>query len=182
MQLDPRNDGVTWVTYAMIAAGLAVIYLLPRITKAVPSPLVAILLLTGITIYWNAPVIHVGDMGDLPNGLPVFGLPDIPLTWETLQIIAPYSLTMAAVGLLESLLTAQIVDDMTHTDSNKQRESWAQGVANIELLAIHGKLHERNNPYVCCVRVSGAYFTLPFFEGREHSDAARRCQQYGGTG
>ena len=130
-QLDPRNDGVTWVTYAMIAAGLAVIYLLPRITKAVPSPLVAILLLTGITIYWNAPVIHVGDMGDLPNGLPVFGLPDIPLTWETLQIIAPYSLTMAAVGLLESLLTAQIVDDMTHTDSNKQRESWGQGVANI---------------------------------------------------
>ena len=129
-QLDPRTDGVTWVTYAMVAAGLAMIYGVPRITKAVPSPLVAIIVLTAASVFWNAPVIHVGEMGELPNGLPTFGVPDVPLTWETLQIIAPYSLTMAAVGLLESLLTAQIVDDMTHTDSNKQRETWGQGVAN----------------------------------------------------
>ena len=129
-QLDPRTDGVTWVTYAMVAAGLAMIYGVPRITKAVPSPLVAIIVLTAASVFWNAPVIHVGEMGELPNGLPSFGVPDVPLTWETLQIIAPYSLTMAAVGLLESLLTAQIVDDMTHTDSNKQRETWGQGVAN----------------------------------------------------
>ncbi len=129
-QLDPRTDGVTWVTYAMVAGGLFMIYALPRLTKVVPSPLVAIVVLTGIAVFWNTPVISVGQMGELPDGLPTFGLPDVPLTWETFQIIAPYSLTMAAVGLLESLLTAQIVDDMTHTDSNKRRETWGQGVAN----------------------------------------------------
>ena len=130
-QLDWRNEGVTWVTYAMVVAGLAIIYLFPRLSKAVPSPLVAIVLLTAATVFWNAPVIHVGEMGELPSGLPMFHLPDVPLTWETLRIIAPYSATMAAVGLLESLLTAQIVDDFTHTDSNKQRECAGQGGANI---------------------------------------------------
>ncbi len=130
-QLNPWADGVTWYTYAMVAAGLAIIYLLPRVTKIVPSPLVAIVLLTAAAVFWGLPVNNVAGEGELPDGLPFFAVPNVPFTWETLAIIAPYSLTMAAVGLLESLLTAQIVDDMTHTESNKQRESGGQGVANI---------------------------------------------------
>ncbi|AKH43985.1 SulP family sulfate permease [Altererythrobacter atlanticus] len=127
----PQLTDVSWAAYAMVAAGLAIIYLLPRLTTAVPSPLVAIVILGAISIGMDLDVNTVGDMGELPEGLPYLVWPDVPLTWETLQIIAPYSLTMAAVGLLESLLTAQIVDDMTHTDSNKRRESAGQGVANI---------------------------------------------------
>ncbi|WP_128891867.1 SulP family inorganic anion transporter [Erythrobacter sp. HKB08] len=127
----PQLTNVGWETYAMVAAGLAIIYLLPKLTTAVPSPLIAIIVLSAISIYLNAPVNTVSDMGQLPEGLPYFALPDVPLTWETFQIILPYSATMAAVGLLESLLTAQIVDDMTHTGSNKRRESAGQGVANI---------------------------------------------------
>ncbi|MEL7218383.1 MAG: SulP family inorganic anion transporter [Pseudomonadota bacterium] len=130
-QLLPGNDGVTWWTYAMVATGLAIIYGFPRITKVVPSPLVAIVLLTAVAVFWNLPVNSVAGEGKLPDGPPFFAIPDVPLTWETLTIIAPYSLTMAAVGLLESLLTAQIVDDMTHTESDKRRESAGQGVANI---------------------------------------------------
>jgi SulP family sulfate permease len=127
----PQLIGVTWQAYLMIAAGLAIIYLLPRVTKAVPSPLVAILVLSGVSIFSGAPVNSVGDMGALPEGLPSLVIQDVPLTWETLRIILPYSLAMAAVGLLESLLTAQIVDDMTHTDSDKRRECAGQGSANI---------------------------------------------------
>lgn len=127
----PQITGVGWQTYAMVASGLAIIYLFPRITKAVPSPLVAILILTGTSIAFGAQVHTVGDMGKLPEGLPYLVWPDVPLTWATIKIILPYSLTMAAVGLLEALLTAQIVDDMTHTDSNKQRECAGQGSANI---------------------------------------------------
>ncbi len=127
----PQLTNVGWETYAMVAAGLAIIYGVPRLTKVVPSPLVAILLLTAFAVGMGIQVNTVGQMGELPDGLPTFGLPDVPLTWETLQIILPYSLTMAAVGLLESLLTAQIVDDLTHTDSNKQRECAGQGFANI---------------------------------------------------
>ena len=123
----PQLIDVTWQAYAMVAAGLAIIYLLPRLTHAVPSPLVAIVVLTAIAIWTGAPVNSVGDMGELPEGLPSFVLPDVPLTLETLRIILPYSLAMAAVGLLESLLTAQIVDDMTHTDSDKRRECAGQG-------------------------------------------------------
>ena len=130
-QLDPSNAGIGWVTYAMVAAALAMIYLIPKVTTAVPSPLIAIIVLTALTIFLDAPVNTVTDMGELPEGLPYFALPDVPLNWETLAIIAPYSATMAAVGLLESLLTAQIVDDMTHTGSNKRRESGGQGIANI---------------------------------------------------
>jgi SulP family sulfate permease len=115
----------------MVAGGLAIIYLLPRATKAVPSPLVAILVLSAFSLLTGAPVNSVSDMGALPDGLPSLALPDVPLTWETLRIILPYSLAMAAVGLLESLLTAQIVDDMTHTDSDKRRECSGQGTANI---------------------------------------------------
>jgi SulP family sulfate permease len=127
----PQLINVSWETYAMVAGGLAIIYLLPRLTKAVPSPLIAILILSAISIGFGLPVNTVGDMGKLPEGLPSLALPNVPLTWETLQIILPYSLTMAAVGLLESLLTAQIVDDMTDTDSDKQRECAGQGGANI---------------------------------------------------
>jgi SulP family sulfate permease len=127
----PQLTGVGWETYAMVAAALAIIYLFPRLTTAVPSPLVAIVVLTALSIWIHAPVNTVADMGELPQGLPYFALPDVPLNWETLAIIAPYSATMAAVGLLESLLTAQIVDDMTHTGSDKRRESAGQGVANV---------------------------------------------------
>ena len=134
----PQLTNVTWQAYAMVAAGLAIIYLLPRLTKAVPSPLVAILVLSGVAIWFGAPVNSVGDMGQLPEGLPSFVLPDVPLTWDTLQIILPFSLAMAAVGLLESLLTAQIVDDMTHTDSDKRRECGGQGTANIAAALVGG--------------------------------------------
>ncbi|OYX49479.1 MAG: sodium-independent anion transporter [Sphingomonas sp. 32-66-10] len=126
----PQLIGVGWETYAMVAAGLAIIYLLPRITSAVPSPLVAIVLLAAVTIGTGIDVNTVGEMGKLPEALPMFHWPQVPLTWETLRIIAPFSLAMAAVGLLESLLTAQIVDDMTETRSDKQRETLGQGIAN----------------------------------------------------
>ncbi|MDP3415035.1 SulP family inorganic anion transporter [Falsiroseomonas sp.] len=127
----PELIGVTWVTYVIVAAGLAIIYLLPLLTKAVPSPLVAIVLLTAVAIWFGLDVRTVGDMGELPADLPMFLLPDIPLTLETLWIILPTSLTLTVVGLLESLMTAQIVDDLTDTGSNKIRESYGQGVANI---------------------------------------------------
>lgn len=126
----PQLINVTWVTYVMVAGGLAIIYLFPRLTRAVPSPLIAIIVLTFISIYWGLPVNTVGDMGKLPSSLPSFLIPNVPFTLETLQIIFPYSLTMAAVGLLESMMTAQIVDDMTDTPSNKRRECKGQGIAN----------------------------------------------------
>ena len=127
----PQLTNVGWQTYAMVASGLGIIYLFPRLTKAVPSPLISILVLTMASVGLGLPVHTVGDMGRLPEGLPSFALPQVPLTLETLGIILPYSVTMAAVGLLESLLTAQIVDDMTDTDSDKRRECLGQGGANI---------------------------------------------------
>jgi SulP family sulfate permease len=126
----PQLIGVNWLTYPMVAAGLAVIYLFPRLTRAIPSPLVAIVALTAAALYFDLDVNRVGDMGELPSALPFFALPQVPLTLETLQIILPFSLAMAAVGLLESLLTAQIVDDLTDTPSDKQRETKGQGIAN----------------------------------------------------
>ena len=134
----PQLVGVTWHTYAMVAGGLAIIYVFPRLTTAVPSPLVAILALSALSIGLGLPVNTVGDMGQLPEGLPSFALPQVPLTWETLRIILPYSLTMAAVGLLESLLTAQIVDDMTDTDSDKRIECAGQGGAQIAAALVGG--------------------------------------------
>lgn len=134
----PQLTGVTWQAYAMVAGGLAIIYLLPRVTTVVPPPLVAIIVLTIIAVWSGAPVNTVSDMGDLPEGLPSLVWPDVPLTWETLQIIAPYSAAMAAVGLLESLLTAQIVDDMTDTPSDKRRECAGQGTANIAAALVGG--------------------------------------------
>ncbi len=127
----PQLTNVGWQTYAMVGVGLAIIYGFPRFNKAIPSPLVAILVLSAISIGLGLPVHTVGDMGKLPEGLPNVVLPHVPITMETLRIIFPYSLTMAAVGLLESLLTAQIVDDMTDTDSDKRQECAGQGGANL---------------------------------------------------
>ena len=126
----PELIGVPPLTYFMIAAGLAIIYLLPRVTNIVPSPLVCIVVLTVITIVLGLDLRTVGDMGELPSTLPVFLLPDIPLTLETLKIILPYSAAVAAVGLLESLMTATIVDELTDTRSDKNRECIGQGIAN----------------------------------------------------
>jgi SulP family sulfate permease len=127
----PELTNVTWVVYVMTAAGLGIIYLFPYITKAIPSPLVCIVVLTGVSIALGLDIRTVGDMGELPDSLPVFLLPDVPLNWQTLAIIFPYSLTLAVVGLLESMMTATIVDDLTDTPSNKNRECAGQGVANI---------------------------------------------------
>ncbi|MCR9180372.1 MAG: SulP family inorganic anion transporter [Erythrobacteraceae bacterium] len=126
----PELIGVPMLTYALVAGGLAIIYTFPLLTRAVPSPLVAITLLTALAFYAGMDVRTVGDMGELPNSLPSFLIPDVPFTLETLQIILPFSATMAAVGLLESMLTAQIVDDLTDTPSDKQREMKGQGIAN----------------------------------------------------
>ena len=127
-ELDPGK--VTWLTYALVAAGLAIIYLFPRITKAVPSPLVTIIVLTSLTLAFGWDVRTVSDMGALPDTLPVFLIPQIPLTLETLLIIFPYSMAVAVVGLLESLMTQNIVDDLTDTKSNRNQECIGQGVAN----------------------------------------------------
>jgi SulP family sulfate permease len=127
----PELIDVPWMTYPMVAAGLAIIYGLPRITTMVPSPLVAIVLLTAVAMIFNLNVRTVGDMGELPSSLPTFLLPDIPLNLETLGILLPYAIPLAIVGLLESLMTATIIDDFTDTSSNKHRESTGQGIANI---------------------------------------------------
>jgi SulP family sulfate permease len=127
-ELDPRD--VTWLTYLLVGAGLAIIYLFPRVTKAVPSPLVTIIVLTSLVWALGLDVRTVGDMGTLPDTLPVFLIPQIPLTLETLWIILPYSTAIAVVGLLESLMTQNIVDDLTDTTSNRDQECVGQGIAN----------------------------------------------------
>lgn len=127
----PELTTVSWHVYAMTAAGLGIIYLLPYVTRAVPSPLVTIVVLTAVSLALGLDIRTVGDMGELPDSLPVFLIPDIPFNLETLAIIFPYSLTLMVVGLLESLMTATIVDDLTDTASNKNRECVGQGVANI---------------------------------------------------
>ena len=127
----PELINVSWVVYVITAAGLGIIYILPRFTRAIPSPLVCIVLLTAVSIALGLEIRTVGDMGELPDSLPVFLLPDIPYTLETLLIILPYSATLAVVGLLESMMTATIIDDLTDTPSNKNRECTGQGLANI---------------------------------------------------
>ncbi|HHA2388004.1 TPA: SulP family inorganic anion transporter [Stenotrophomonas maltophilia] len=127
----PELTNVSWHVYAMTVAGLGIIYLFPYVTKAIPSPLVAIVVLTAVSILLGLDIRTVGDMGQLPDNLPVFLPPDVPLSLETLQIIFPVSATLAVVGLLESMMTASIVDDLTDTSSNKNRECVGQGVANI---------------------------------------------------
>lgn len=130
----PELTNVSWHVYAMTAAGLGFIYLFPYVPfigKVIPSPLVCIIVLTGVAMYLQLDIRTVGDMGELPDTLPIFLWPEVPLTLETLQIILPYSVPLAIVGLLESLMTATIVDDLTDTTSNKNRECKGQGIANI---------------------------------------------------
>jgi sulfate permease, SulP family len=134
----PELTYVSWHVYAMTAAGLGIIYGLPYITKAVPSPLVCIVVLTAISMMVGLDVRTVGDMGQLPDSLPTFLWPDVPLNLDTLKIIAPYSLTLAVVGLLESMMTASIVDELTDTPSDKSRECVGQGVANLATSLIGG--------------------------------------------
>ncbi|MEO6205459.1 MAG: SulP family inorganic anion transporter [Mycobacteriales bacterium] len=127
----PQLIDVPWLVYPMVAAGLVVIFGLPRLTTVVPAPLIAIVGLTALAVAAGIGVPTVADQGKLPDSLPVPGLPDVPLTLETLKILAPYALGVALVGLIESLMTATLVDDLTDTTSDKTRESWGQGVANV---------------------------------------------------
>ena len=128
----PELIGVAWITYLFVGAGLAIIYILPRFTRMVPSPLICIIVLTAIVMIFDVDGIRrVGDMGELPDSLPVFLIPQIPLNFETLQIIFPYSVAVAAVGLLESLMTQSLVDDLTDTRSDRNQECIGQGVANV---------------------------------------------------
>lgn len=125
------GEHIPWIVYPLVAVGIAIIVLLPRLTTAVPAPLVAIVLLTAAVLAagWTMP--NVSDQGELPDSLPELFFPDVPLTLETLQIIVPFSLAMALVGIMESLMTAKLVDDITDTHSNKTRETWGQGIANM---------------------------------------------------
>jgi sulfate permease, SulP family len=130
----PELTNVTWHVYAMTIAGLGIIYLfpyIPKVGKIIPSPLLCILILTGIYMYFGMNIRTVGDMGTLPTSLPTFLLPDVPFNLDTLLIILPYSISLAIVGLLESMMTATIVDDITDTQSDKNRECKGQGIANI---------------------------------------------------
>jgi len=127
-ELDPAR--VTPLTYVLVAAGLAIIYLFPRLSRVVPSPLVTIVVLTGLCMVFGWDVRMVGDMGALPDTLPVFLIPQVPLTLETLSIILPYALAIAVVGLLESLMTQNLVDELTDTRSSRNQECIGQGIAN----------------------------------------------------
>ena len=130
----PELTNVTWHVYAMTAAGLGIIYLfpyIPTIGKILPSPLVCIVVITLVSIFLGLDIRTVGDMGELPDTLPIFLWPDVPLTLETLQIVLPYSIGLAVVGLLESMMTATIVDDLTDTMSDRNKECKGQGIANI---------------------------------------------------
>ncbi|MDJ1114892.1 SulP family inorganic anion transporter [Microbacterium dauci] len=127
----PHLIGVPWAVYPLTAAGLLILFLLPRVTKAVPAPLVTIVVVTAAALVIGVNVPTVGDQGALPESLPSLFIPQVPLTGETLAIIFPYAMAMAVVGLLESLMTAKLVDDITDTHSNKTREAWGQGAANM---------------------------------------------------
>jgi len=127
----PHLIGVNYLTYIFVIITLLIVYILPRFIKVVPAPLIAIIILTAVTIFGNAQVATVGDLGKITQSLPSFFIPDIPFSFETLAIIFPYSIALALVGLLESLLTSSIIDDATDTDSNKNREAKGQGIANI---------------------------------------------------
>jgi len=127
----PHLFNVPVAVYGLVAVALVILIVLPRFTRVVPAPLVAIVVLTAVTVIAAITVPTVGDQGELPKTLPELFFPSVPLTWETLSIIAPFALGMALVGLLESLMTAKLVDDITDSGSSKTRESWAQGVSNI---------------------------------------------------
>ncbi|TGB14641.1 SulP family inorganic anion transporter [Streptomyces sp. MZ04] len=127
----PEMHDVPWPVYPLLAGGLGLMVFFPKVTKAIPAPLVSIVVLTVITVAAGIAVPTVGDKGELPSSLPVPGLPDVPFTMDTLTTVAPYALAMALVGLMESLMTAKLVDEITDTHSSKTRESIGQGIANI---------------------------------------------------
>jgi SulP family sulfate permease len=127
----PELIDVPAIVYPLVAVGLAILVFLPRFTAVVPAPLVVIVLLTVVAVVMGLDIPNVGDQGELPSSLPSWFIPDVPYNLDTLQIIAPYAFAMALVGLLESLMTAKLVDDITDTHSDKTREGWGQGVANI---------------------------------------------------
>ncbi|WP_039939658.1 SulP family inorganic anion transporter [Streptomyces himastatinicus] len=127
----PEMTDVPWAVYPLLIGGLALMVFFPKVTTVIPAPLVSIAILSVITVAAGIAVPTVGDKGDLPSSLPVPGLPDVPFTLDTLTTIAPYAMAMALVGLMESLMTAKLVDDITDTHSNKTRESIGQGIANI---------------------------------------------------
>lgn len=127
----PHFKGTSWVMFAVVAGTLAIVYGLPLLTKAIPSPLVAIVIMTIISVVFKFDIPTVGDMGTITRSLPLFHLPDVPLNYETLTIIFPYAVTLSLVGLLESLLTATIVDEMTETKGNMNKEVTGQGIANV---------------------------------------------------
>ena len=127
----PQLLGVPFMVYPLVAAGLIIMVVMPRITKVIPAPLVAIVVLTVVTVLMAINVPTIRDQGELPQSLPELFFPSVPLNWDTFTIIAPYALGMALVGILESLMTAKFVDEITDTHSNKTRETWGQGVANI---------------------------------------------------
>ena len=127
----PHMLHVTWHSYAMVALGLAIIYSVPRVFSAIPSPLICIVVLTVISVIYPMPLHTVADLGRLPDSLPHLVWPDVPMSLDTLEIIAPYALAMAAVGMLESMMTARVVDDLTETTSSKRQECTGLGLANI---------------------------------------------------
>ncbi len=129
-QLEHLVD-VPWAVYPLVAVGIAVIVGFPRVNSVIPAPLVAIVALTAFTLVAAVAVPEVGDQGELPDSLPAWFVPDVPFSVATLEIIAPYALAMALVGILESLLTAKLVDDITDTHSDKTREAMGQGAANV---------------------------------------------------
>ena len=129
----PHLLGVPWLVYPMVAAGIAIMVFFPRLTTAVPAPLIAIIAITAVVLLFGWSMPNVGDQGELPSSLPALFFPDIPWTLETLQIIAPYALATALVGLMESLMTAKLVDDITEVRTDKTREGWGQGLSLIHI-------------------------------------------------
>ncbi|UYO96801.1 SulP family inorganic anion transporter [Microbacterium sp. M28] len=127
----PHLIGVPWLVYPLVVLGILVMIAMPRLTKVIPAPLISVIIVTTVVLLLAITVPTVGDQGELPRSLPSLFLPDVPLTWETFTIIAPFALGVAVVGLMESLMTAKLVDEITDTHSNKTRESWAQGAANV---------------------------------------------------
>ncbi|HWV48346.1 MAG TPA: SulP family inorganic anion transporter [Microbacterium sp.] len=127
----PHLVGVPWLVYPLVVLGILVMIAMPRLTKVIPAPLISVVIVTAVVLVFAIQVPTVGDQGELPETLPSLFLPDVPLTWETFSIIAPFALGVAVVGLMESLMTAKLVDEITDTHSDKTRESWAQGAANV---------------------------------------------------
>ncbi|WP_460798308.1 SulP family inorganic anion transporter [Microbacterium sp. GXF0217] len=127
----PHLVGVPWLVYPLVVLGILVMIAMPRLTKVIPAPLISVIIVTAVVLVFAIHVPTVGDQGELPETLPSLFLPNVPLTWETFTIIAPFALGVAVVGLMETLMTAKLVDEITDTHSNKTRESWAQGAANV---------------------------------------------------